>query len=211
MGFGFHRYSTDQSWLVPHFEKMLYDQALLALAYLEAFQATGNAEYADTAREIFTYVLRDMTDPEGPFYSAEDADSEGVEGRFYVWSEQEIRDALDAGPADLVIRSFQVLPSGNWVDPTGHGDRREQHTPHEKGDRRSIRRNRTHDRVAPGGVGRGAATPFCLARKTGPPPQGRQGIDRLERTHDSRPGPGQLRCSVSRVMQRPRGRPFSSS
>ena len=98
VGFGFHRYSTDQSWLVPHFEKMLYDQALLALAYLEAFQATGNAEYADTAREIFTYVLRDMTDPEGPFYSAEDADSEGVEGRFYVWSEREIRNVLDAGP-----------------------------------------------------------------------------------------------------------------
>ncbi len=122
VGFGFHRYSTDQSWLVPHFEKMLYDQALLALAYLEAFQATGNAEYADTAREIFTYVLRDMTDPEGPFYSAEDADSEGVEGRFYVWSEREIRHVLDAGLADLVIRCFHVRPDGNWVDATGHGD-----------------------------------------------------------------------------------------
>jgi uncharacterized protein YyaL (SSP411 family) len=122
IGFGFHRYSTDQSWLVPHFEKMLYDQALLALAYLEAFQATGNAEYADTAREIFTYVLRDMTDPEGPFYSAEDADSEGVEGRFYVWSEREIRNLLNTGTADLVIRWFQIRPEGNWVDATGHGD-----------------------------------------------------------------------------------------
>ena len=121
VGFGFHRYSTDQSWLVPHFEKMLYDQALLSLAYLEAFQATGNAEYANTAREIFTYVLRDMTAPEGPFYSAEDADSEGVEGRFYVWSEREIRDVLDAGDADMVIRRFHVLPEGNWVDPAGHG------------------------------------------------------------------------------------------
>ncbi len=122
VGFGFHRYSTDQSWLVPHFEKMLYDQALLSLAYLEAFQATGNAEYANTAREIFTYVLRDMTAPEGPFYSAEDADSEGVEGRFYVWSEREIRDVLDAGDADMVIRRFHVLPEGNWVDPAGHGE-----------------------------------------------------------------------------------------
>ncbi len=122
VGFGFHRYSTDAAWLVPHFEKMLYDQALLALVYLEAFQATGDAEYADTAREIFTYVLRDMTAPDGPFYSAEDADSEGVEGRFYVWSEREIRDLLDAEDADLVIRRFHVLPSGNWTDPTGHGD-----------------------------------------------------------------------------------------
>jgi hypothetical protein len=122
VGFGFHRYATDRSWLVPHFEKMLYDQALLSLAYLEAFQATGNAEYAATAGEIFTYVLRDMTDPEGPFYSAEDADSEGVEGRFYVWSEQEIRHVLDAGTAALVIRCFHVLPNGNWMDPAGHGD-----------------------------------------------------------------------------------------
>jgi hypothetical protein len=122
VGFGFHRYSTDQSWRVPHFEKMLYDQALLSLAYLEAFQATRDAKYANTAREIFTYVLRDMTDPEGPFYSAEDADSEGVEGRFYVWSEREIRDVLDAGLAALVIERFQVLPDGNWVDPAGHGE-----------------------------------------------------------------------------------------
>jgi uncharacterized protein YyaL (SSP411 family) len=122
VGFGFHRYSTDQSWLVPHFEKMLYDQALLALAYLEAFQATHNPEYSDTAREIFTYVLRDMTDPQGPFYSAEDADSEGVEGRFYVWSEKEIRDTLDVRTAELVIRCFGVRSDGNWMDAAGHGD-----------------------------------------------------------------------------------------
>ena len=85
VGFGFHRYSVDAQWLVPHFEKMLYDQALLAIAYLEAFQVTGQPAYADTAREIFSYVLRDMTSPQGAFYSAEDADSEGAEGLFYVW------------------------------------------------------------------------------------------------------------------------------
>ena len=72
VGFGFHRYATDPAWKLPHFEKMLYDQALIAMAYLETYVATGKSEYADTAREVFTYVLRDMTSPEGLFYSAED-------------------------------------------------------------------------------------------------------------------------------------------
>ena len=94
VGFGFHRYSTDREWLVPHFEKMLYDQAMLALAYLETYQAVGKGIYGDTAREIFEYVLRDMTSPEGAFYSAEDADSEGVEGKFYVWTKEELRKSL---------------------------------------------------------------------------------------------------------------------
>jgi uncharacterized protein YyaL (SSP411 family) len=116
VGFGFHRYSTDREWLVPHFEKMLYDQAMLALAYLETYQATGEAFYASTAREIFTYVFRDMRSPEGAFYSAEDADSEGVEGKFYLWTEEEIRQTLSEEDADLMIRAFQVKKDGNFTE-----------------------------------------------------------------------------------------------
>ena len=105
IGFGFHRYSTDQKWLVPHFEKMLYDQALLAMAYTEAYQVTGTHEFETTAKEIITYVLRDMTGPEGGFYSAEDADSEGVEGRFYMWTEEEMQSILgeNANPATTIF------------------------------------------------------------------------------------------------------------
>jgi hypothetical protein len=114
IGFGFHRYSTDREWLVPHFEKMLYDQAMLALAYLETYQATGNTLYSDTAREIFAYVLRDMRSPEGGFYSAEDADSEGVEGKFYVWTEQELREILPPDEADMIVRAFHVEKNGNF-------------------------------------------------------------------------------------------------
>ena len=108
IGFGFHRYSTDAEWLVPHFEKMLYDQALIAMAYIEAYQATGKKEYENTAREIFTYVLRDMTDTDGGFYSAEDADSEGVEGKFYLWTEEEIRSILKKDDADLFLAVFKA-------------------------------------------------------------------------------------------------------
>ncbi len=115
VGFGFHRYSTDARWLVPHFEKMLYDQALLAMAYTEAFQATGKAEYRQTAREILTYVLRDMTSPEGGFYSAEDADSQGQEGKFYLWTQSEIRQVLGAG-AGPFIKAYGVEDGGNFAD-----------------------------------------------------------------------------------------------
>jgi uncharacterized protein YyaL (SSP411 family) len=116
IGYGFHRYSTDRKWLVPHFEKMLYDQALLSMAYTEAFQASGKGIYRNTAREIFTYVLRDMTAGEGGFYSAEDADSEGVEGKFYLWEEDEIRRILKKEEADLFIRVFNIKKEGNFEE-----------------------------------------------------------------------------------------------
>ena len=116
IGFGFHRYSTDSGWLVPHFEKMLYDQAMLAMAYTEAYQATGKEEYARTAREIFTYVLRDLTAPEGGFYTAEDADSEGEEGKFYLWTLEEIRQILAREEANLIVKVFNIEKTGNFVE-----------------------------------------------------------------------------------------------
>jgi hypothetical protein len=114
VGFGFHRYSTDAEWFVPHFEKMLYDQALMAIAYTETYQATGKEEYARTAREILEYVLRDMTSPQGGFFSAEDADSEGVEGKFYAWTTGELKETLDKEEFKLLIRLFDVHESGNF-------------------------------------------------------------------------------------------------
>jgi uncharacterized protein YyaL (SSP411 family) len=114
IGFGFHRYSTDAEWLVPHFEKMLYDQALLALTYTEAYQATGAGKFKLTAKEVLEYVLRDLTSPEGGFYAAEDADSEGEEGRFYLWTEEEIREALSPEDADLAVKLFGIETIGNY-------------------------------------------------------------------------------------------------
>jgi uncharacterized protein YyaL (SSP411 family) len=121
VGLGFHRYSTDAEWLVPHFEKMLYDQALLALAYVEAFQATGKKEFAETAKEVMQYVLNDLTSPEGGFFSAEDADTEGEEGKFYLWTEREIRDVLPPQDADLAVKVFGVFAAGNFYDAAERG------------------------------------------------------------------------------------------
>jgi hypothetical protein len=116
IGYGFHRYSTDSQWLVPHFEKMLYDQALLAMAYTEAFQVTRNEEYKNTAKEIFTYVLRDMTSPEGAFYCAEDADSEGEEGKFYLWTSDELKKTLGKTEVDLALQVFNIESEGNFTE-----------------------------------------------------------------------------------------------
>ena len=113
LGFGFHRYSTDRKWLLPHFEKMLYDQALLALAYTEAFQATGKLGYRMTACRIFEYVLRDMSSPQGGFYSAQDADSEGEEGKFYLWTADEVRMIVGEEDADVAAKVFGITKEGN--------------------------------------------------------------------------------------------------
>ncbi|HUR61036.1 MAG TPA: thioredoxin domain-containing protein [Candidatus Thermoplasmatota archaeon] len=114
LGGGFHRYSTDREWLVPHFEKMLYDQAMLAMAYTEAFQVTGAAAHAATARSILDYCLRDLQDPGGGFRCAEDADSEGVEGKFYVWTKEEVLRLL--GPVDgaLLCQAYGLTDEGNF-------------------------------------------------------------------------------------------------
>jgi uncharacterized protein YyaL (SSP411 family) len=114
VGFGFHRYSTDRQWLLPHFEKMLYDQAMTALAYIQAFRLTQRPLYAETFEEIFDYVLRDMTSEAGAFFTAEDADSEGREGRFYVWSAAEFRDVASDMPHWETI--LHVVSGGNFHD-----------------------------------------------------------------------------------------------
>jgi uncharacterized protein YyaL (SSP411 family) len=117
VGLGFHRYSTDTQWLVPHFEKMLYDQALLSLAYIEAFQASGAEKFRITAKETLDYVLRDLASAEGSFFSAEDADSEGEEGKFYFWTIEEIKLVLPPEDADLAIKLFDIKPKGNYFEP----------------------------------------------------------------------------------------------
>ncbi|MBN2339939.1 MAG: thioredoxin domain-containing protein [Deltaproteobacteria bacterium] len=113
LGYGFHRYATDSQWLVPHFEKMLYDQALLLLAYTETYEITGESLYKTVALEISEYVQRQMQSPEGAFYCAEDADSEGVEGKYYVWRQSEIR-SLPGNAAELIENWFQVKAPGNF-------------------------------------------------------------------------------------------------
>ena len=116
IGLGFHRYSTDKRWLLPHFEKMLYDQAMLSMAYLEAFQLTKNTKYSDVAEDIFTYVLRDMTDENGGFYSAEDADSEGEEGTYYIWTEDEFIEILGDRNGKIMSKVYGFTKYGNFRD-----------------------------------------------------------------------------------------------
>ncbi len=111
---GIARYSTDPEWLVPHFEKMLYDQALVAGAYLDAFAVTGERRWGDVAADIFDYVLTDLCSPEGGFYSSRDADSEGVEGRYYVWSRDEVMSVLGTEVGELFCSYYDVTDAGNW-------------------------------------------------------------------------------------------------
>ncbi|TLS53207.1 thioredoxin domain-containing protein [Paenibacillus antri] len=114
IGFGFARYSTDREWLVPHFEKMLYDNALLGMAYTEAYQLTGKAKYREIAELVYAYVLRDMKEPDGGFYSAEDADAEGEEGKFTVWTPEEVREALGAEDGEWFCDVYGITAEGNF-------------------------------------------------------------------------------------------------
>lgn len=114
IGYGFSRYSTDEKWLVPHFEKMLYDNALLAIVYLEAYQITGKDLYKSVAEKIFKYILREMTNEEGGFYSAQDADSEGVEGKYYVFSPDELIEFLGKENGEVFNQYFDVTEDGNF-------------------------------------------------------------------------------------------------
>ncbi len=120
LGGGFHRYSTDREWLLPHFEKMLYDQALLLDLHRELFQITQKPLYAQVCRDIMGYVLRDLRDSQGAFHSAEDADSEGVEGKFYVWTTAELTQALGAQDAALFAKTYGCADSGNHHDEATH-------------------------------------------------------------------------------------------
>jgi uncharacterized protein YyaL (SSP411 family) len=114
VGGGFHRYATDPTWTVPHFEKMLYDNALLAVSFLEAFQVTGEEAYAAVARDVLEYVAREMTSREGAFYSATDADSEGEEGRYFVWTPEEIRALLGPELGKLALEAYGVKGPPNF-------------------------------------------------------------------------------------------------
>jgi len=129
IGFGFHRYSTDKHWLVPHFEKMLYDQAMIAMVYMEAFHITGDKVFENTTKEIFNYVLRDLTAPNGGFYSAEDADSEGEEGKFYTWTKKEIEEVLGNSLSQDFNTTFSIESTGNFNDESS-GEKNGGNIPH---------------------------------------------------------------------------------
>ncbi len=116
VGFGFHRYSTDKEWLLPHFEKMLYDQALLLIAYTEGYQLLGKELFRRTSEEIVEFLKRDMLSPEGAFYSAWDADSEGEEGKFYTWSIDELREVLTPEELEFTIKVFNLQKEGNYLE-----------------------------------------------------------------------------------------------
>ena len=190
VGGGFHRYSVDAAWRVPHFEKMLYDQAQLVLAYLEGYQATGNGEFKAVALDTLAYVQREMTAEEGGFLSAEDADSlppggeseEKREGAFYVWTLAELERLL-GDDADVVRLRFGAEAEGNAPeDPHGEFHAAE-HPLHRAVDRRRGTAERTSGRRGRGGPGAGAANPAQSPRVSPAAQCGRQGAVRVERPH----------------------------
>ncbi|RPJ50232.1 MAG: thioredoxin domain-containing protein, partial [Methanobacteriota archaeon] len=151
LGGGFHRYSTDQEWRVPHFEKMLYDQAMLVLAYTEAYQLTGKDEYRTVAVECLEYMLRDLRDSSGGFYSAEDADSEGVEGKFYLWKHEEVQAVLAPLDARVARLSFGITDEGNVAGhpgmPAGANVLYEARTPAQVAARLGIAEDEANERL----------------------------------------------------------------
>ena len=180
VGYGFHRYSVDEKWFAPHFEKMLYDQALLAMAYTEAYQVTGKSFYARVTREIFTYVLRDMTSPEGGFFSAEDADSEGVEGLFYLWTTKEVQDILGTESADLFCGFFDIREEGNFEEGRNIPHMREPLSTFAQGRNMGVKRLVSLLRQAREKL-------FYARKKRIHPLKGRQDSHFLERAHDRSP------------------------
>jgi len=120
VGGGICRYSTDREWLVPHFEKMLYDQAMVSAVYLDGYLVSRNPRYAAVAADIFEYVLTDLRSPEGGFYSSRDADSEGLEGKFYIWTVKEVLETLGEEDGQLACKFFDVTETGNWFERMGH-------------------------------------------------------------------------------------------
>ncbi|MEK7710369.1 MAG: thioredoxin domain-containing protein [Planctomycetota bacterium] len=120
LGGGICRYSTDREWLVPHFEKMLYDQAMVSAIYLDGYLASKNKQYAAVAADIFDYVLEDLRSSQGAFYSSRDADSDGKEGKFYIWTVDEINSVLGKEEGELCCKYFDVTESGNWFERFGH-------------------------------------------------------------------------------------------
>ncbi len=198
LGGGFHRYSVDAGWLVPHFEKMLYDNAMLADCYLDAWQETERKDYLRVVRETLDYVLRDMTDPQGGFYSAEDADSEGEEGKFYVWTPQEVQAVLGPERAAAFAYVYDVTETGNFEG-------------------RNILHLSKPIAVCAKILGRDAASLEeelaadramlleARARRVRPGPR-RQGAGELERADDRRHGPGRRRVGRAALPHGRRGR-----
>ncbi len=185
VGGGFHRYSVDAHWLVPHFEKMLYDQALLTRAYLHGWMVTGSDRYRRVVEETITYVLRDLHHADGGFFSAEDADSEGIEGKFYVWSLEELEELCGDALPD-VVRHFGVTARGNFEDP---------HT----GFRGNILHAVGPPEDRPESIATRAARALRRARAPRAPRARRQGAARVERAVPAFAGRGRARVAARRL------------